>query len=637
MFSYNNVCCLNTEQTNQKQIYSQRSDKMILLPDMPFDINGEIHMLSLQGPYTLDGKLIVSFEITEEPEYAYSYNGSVCLSGCVRAAQRTVKIMNEDSFAISIPYEYLANQVRDTVLQFWDENEVVGNVIRVGESPRYSWDIDRYYDESTYLRDLETYCINIRQSATYNYSYIEMCRNRLREQRRMPRGESEFGTRLGFLDENSLRCYDDDIGSRVLDRYWTISFDMSTPNANRTLYAPQLKKYIHQYNYKPEYIKHYMPDEDESTLLLGAEIEVDCGGESEEHAKNVLEIICGVDPENTKEALEDKMYCTHDGSLRNGIEFDTMPCTLEYHKNEMNYKEMFKYLDKHGYKAHDTDTCGLHVHANRSYLGKSELMQQLTISKILYILEKFNDEICVIARRNNRYSQFMGKGKDEKSVVELYGKYKSGINNKYVALNLQHDETIEFRCFKSTLKYETFILTLEFVKNIIDYAKSINIEEIEVIKWSDLMNTFSDELKEYYNTRLKKENKKEEKNSNSGSINHGTCTVRFAGGSMASNVYIDEAGYYDNYNVYNTCNAIRQLSNALSSSCIADCASAISAFTTELSRCREDTVESLKKEIESLKKKIRNCTNYMERTQLNSKLSEKQKELKKLKRNNRAI
>ena len=58
--------------------------------------------------------------------------------------------------------------------------------------------------------------------------------------------------------------------------------------------------------------------------------------------------------------------------------------------------------------------------------------------------------------------------------------------------------------FKSTLKYETFILTLEFVKDIIDYAKSVDIEEIELAKWSDLMNCFSTELRKYYEFRYQK-------------------------------------------------------------------------------------------------------------------------------------
>lgn len=262
------------------------------------------------------------------------------------------------------------------------------------------------------------------------------------------------------------------------------------------------KNYIHQFNYVPKYIKHFMPGESEdTTLLLGAEIEV--GGNnniSSDNDKNstvkkCIQIMNGSDSDE-----ENLIYSTHDSTVQ--IEFDTMPCSLEFHKNKMNYREMFEYLDKEGYKGHDCETAGLHIHANRSYLGKSRISQELVISKILYILEKFNDEICVIARRDNDYSEFAGEKQNEDSIVELYGKYKD--KGKRAALNLQHKDTIEFRMFKSTLKYETFILTLEFVKDIIDYAKSVDIEEIELAKWFDLMNCFSSELRKYYEFRYQK-------------------------------------------------------------------------------------------------------------------------------------
>lgn len=262
------------------------------------------------------------------------------------------------------------------------------------------------------------------------------------------------------------------------------------------------KTYIHKFNYIPKYIKHFMPGESEdTTLLLGAEIEV--GGNnniSSDNDKNstvkkCIQIMNGSDSDE-----ENLIYSTHDSTVQ--IEFDTMPCSLEFHKNKMNYREMFEYLDKEGYKGHDCKTAGLHIHANRNYLGKSRISQELVISKILYILEKFNDEICVIARRDNEYSEFVGSKKEEDSLVELYGKYKD--HGKRAALNLQHKDTIEFRMFRSTLKYETFMLTLEFVKDIIDFAKSASIEEIELIKWSDLMNCFSPELCEYYEFRYQK-------------------------------------------------------------------------------------------------------------------------------------
>lgn len=262
------------------------------------------------------------------------------------------------------------------------------------------------------------------------------------------------------------------------------------------------KTYIHQFNYVPKYIKHFMPGESEyTTLLLGAEIEV--GGNNNipsDNNKNSIVKKCIQIMNGSDSDVEDLIYSTHDSTVQ--IEFDTMPCSLEFHKNKMNYREMFEYLDKEGYKGHDCKTAGLHIHANRSYLGKSRISQELVISKILYILEKFNDEICVIARRDNEYSEFVGSKKEENSLVELYGKYKD--HGKRAALNLQHKDTIEFRMFKSTLKYETFILTLEFVKDIIDYAKSVDIEEIELAKWSDLMNCFSTELREYYEFRYQK-------------------------------------------------------------------------------------------------------------------------------------
>lgn len=270
----------------------------------------------------------------------------------------------------------------------------------------------------------------------------------------------------------------------------------------RSFVSNRSKTYIHQFNYVPKYIKHFMPGESEdTTLLLGAEIEV--GGNnniSSDNDKNstvkkCIQIMNGSDSDE-----ENLIYSTHDSTVQ--IEFDTMPCSLEFHKNKMNYREMFEYLDKEGYKGHDCETAGLHIHANRSYLGKSRISQELVISKILYILEKFNDEICVIARRDNDYSEFAGEKQNEDSIVELYGKYKD--KGKRAALNLQHKDTIEFRMFKSTLKYETFILTLEFVKDIIDYSKSVDIEEIELAKWSDLMNCFSSELRKYYEFRYQK-------------------------------------------------------------------------------------------------------------------------------------
>lgn len=563
---------------------------MLLLPDIRIGRN----ILSIQYPYTFNGDIITDIEINETLNMSMSYNPT--------STYPIIYIKTENHFNYSIDSNELCNFFNYEMTRFISR---YGSFARVEGSYRYiniNWD---RYSFSDYIKDIKEQCYNINicsdiyigERTNYtNSRYINALKESLIRQNRFE----------SFINSN--------ISVSGTGRFYT---EYLRPENSE---KPK-NKYIHDYNYKPEYIYHYMPDENkDTTALFGCEIEVDCGGKSEEHAKEVLKIICGTALDDEDKVLEDKMYCTHDGSLEAGIEFDTMPCSLEYHKNEMKYREMFEYLDKNGYKAHDTTTCGLHIHVDRKYLGKSELVQQLTISKILYILEKFNDEICVIARRNNDYCKFVGKGEINKSLNKLYNKYYD--TGKKVALNLQHKDSIEFRCFKGTLKYETFILTIEFVKNIVDYAKLINIEQIELIKWEDLMNTFSDELKEYYNERFEKEkNKKEENKSEKSNI----ARVEFINGhGIRSTITIDEM-----------CDAWNTLVTTTTTN-TTDLLGSLSSINCEIRESQELTTEKkLNKEIKSLKKKIKNSDNYLEKKNLQQELNEAQKELKKVKRKNK--
>lgn len=248
-------------------------------------------------------------------------------------------------------------------------------------------------------------------------------------------------------------------------------------------------KYIHPHNYKPEFIKH---TNSPSSLLLGVEIEV-AGNKNEPNRNEVVKKCIQIINESNSDE-ENLIYSTYDATVQ--IELDTMPCSLEVHKT-LNYKEMFKFLVNCGYRGHDCKNAGMHIHVDREYLGDTRFKQQLVISKIIYILEKFKDDVCVIARKDSSYSQFIGKQGD--TPFELYQSYKNF--GKRAALNLQHDETIEFRCFRSTLKYETFILTLEFIQNIVDFAKAINIEGIESVTWQDLMVKMPKSVQDYYANR----------------------------------------------------------------------------------------------------------------------------------------
>lgn len=596
---------------------------MILLPDIELMINGQRHLLSIQEPFTLDGYLITDININEI-EFS-----------CDTYPRGSIAIKNEDNYYIEIYVDEISSHFNRKMSNF---------IARYGHNAHVEGrrDVDNWnnYNFNTYIREIQIQCDRIRDARHYSFDYSNS--NYLNHLRNELGIQGRYRIRYDYFYDNPFAYSVNDIND-AMRRLANLNTWSNPTNGFLNI---NNYKYIHKHNYKPEYVPHYMSDEDkDTTLLLGCEIEV-AGNEKEPNRENVvkkcIQIINGSEDDS-----EDLIYSTSDSTVQ--IELDTMPCSLEFHKNKMNYKEMFKYLDELGYKGHDCDKAGLHIHACRSYLGKSELIQQLTISKILYIIEKFNDEICVIARRNNDYCKFVGKEEVNQSLDKLYGKYKD--NGKKVALNLQHKDTIEFRMFKSTLKYETFILTLEFVKDIIDFAKSINIEEIELIKWSDLMDVFSDELKEYYNERLEKENKKKE-NNNEEKKESFTCAYTLNNSSLLSN----------NGDIILTLDSIPSLSleydsiepmmanqmRSLIDSSIEGTLSANISIDRDTSnrtlydlfygeinnrvQSNKSKEEKLKDKIKSLKKQIKNNNNFMEKKNLKKELNEAQKELKKEKK-----
>lgn len=455
---------------------------MSYLPIIRFKNRWQTFDLNLHYPYSVNGKII---------KYTHlGYRGDACY------------IVDNECNTYYLPHDYAeiindALKLHSNIYHECDTDSCRRQIITKLENinrREYGWNDFELFNSvlAEQSRNGNYYHDRILYDTTCNKAYVYNCNETM-----------ICAIRLCHLEPSDTQR-----GRRSEVIPISFSFNNSERNIGfiNNIISNKTKTYIHQFNYVPKYIKHFMPGESEdTTLLLGAEIEV--GGNnniSSDNDKNstvkkCIQIMNGSDSDE-----ENLIYSTHDSTVQ--IEFDTMPCSLEFHKNKMNYREMFEYLDKEGYKGHDCKTAGLHIHANRNYLGKSRISQELVISKILYILEKFNDEICVIARRDNEYSEFVGSKKEENSLVELYGKYKD--HGKRAALNLQHKDTIEFRMFKSTLKYETFILTLEFVKDIIDYAKSASIEEIELIKWADLMKLFSPALRNYYTERYNKQYKK---------------------------------------------------------------------------------------------------------------------------------
>ena len=224
---------------------------------------------------------------------------------------------------------------------------------------------------------------------------------------------------------------------------------------------------IHDYYYKPEPIFY-----GDGKRFYGIELEIDEGGELESSAQGLLDI-ANSDCE--------KIYCKHDGSLDAGFEIVSHPMTLDYHINEMPWEKVMQRAIRSGYLSHQAVTCGWHCHISRSGLGDTYEEQECAIAKILYFYEKFWDEILRFSRRTpgqaERWARRYGGGVDTPKKTLEHA--KSSNFGRYMAVNLENANTVEMRIFRGTLKYSTFIATLQFVDEICDVAVSMSDEMLQ--------------------------------------------------------------------------------------------------------------------------------------------------------------
>lgn len=252
-------------------------------------------------------------------------------------------------------------------------------------------------------------------------------------------------------------------------------------------YENRDSQYIHDYYYKPE-PEFYGKD---SSLYMGIELEIDGAGENGENAKKLLNI-------------EDRIYCKHDGSLENGFEIVSQPCTYDFHADFMSWQELLEKALEMGYTSHNAGTCGLHIHISRAGLGDTLEKQEETLAKILYFVEKHWSNMLIFSRRTeaqlNQWASRYGI-EDTDEPASLLDKAKKSYA-RYKAINLLNAHTVEFRLFRGTLKHNTFMATLQLVYSICNYCKHTPESQLITASWQDFaLNTGFPELEQYLKER----------------------------------------------------------------------------------------------------------------------------------------
>jgi hypothetical protein len=188
-----------------------------------------------------------------------------------------------------------------------------------------------------------------------------------------------------------------------------------------------------------------------------------------------MEASCG-NQQDTAEALkdpeEDNWYLERDGSLNNGIEVIAHARTFEsWQAFWPTYKE--KVLDvaiASGCKAHDTGTCGIHIHTSLDAWEGNQLMR---LFSLLYNRKNYKNILTITQRKEEKLRRWASLD------VEDIGKYKYRIEDKvnpfierYAALNITQN-TLEVRIFNSNLRIERVKKNMEFVYALYCYTAKV--------------------------------------------------------------------------------------------------------------------------------------------------------------------
>lgn len=172
------------------------------------------------------------------------------------------------------------------------------------------------------------------------------------------------------------------------------------------------------------------------------------------------------------------VHFEHDGSLNDcGVECITQPCTLKFHQQRMRWKELCDKIVSQGYKSHDSENCGLHVHMSRNGLTPIQIV------KMDVFINRGIDFWSQIGRRREIYSGTYNVNKVAKKSKGFQGTWHDGSyghcsDDRYVPVNTTNPETVEVRIFKGTLCSETILGTLEILDALPKFLDTVPICEI---------------------------------------------------------------------------------------------------------------------------------------------------------------
>lgn len=254
----------------------------------------------------------------------------------------------------------------------------------------------------------------------------------------------------GWFHEDDGRCNDDD--------EWRCDY-----HADRWDETHGNQSGVMEYHDFPKerYTPHRVDGKDkEERMLFGVELECDDG-----------KFDCN-DFTWWTEDRDNLVHFEHDGSLSDeGVECVTMPCSLRYHQSKMDWAGLCSAFTDSGFRSHNTDCCGLHVHINRDSLTPIQII------KMDVFFNRGQEFWSQVGRRRNIYG---GSYNTAKKADKCKGKYDQfhEHSDRYQVVNTCNEHTVEIRFCRGTLNPETIVGTIEMFHAVPKFLDTVPIAHI---------------------------------------------------------------------------------------------------------------------------------------------------------------
>jgi hypothetical protein len=221
-----------------------------------------------------------------------------------------------------------------------------------------------------------------------------------------------------------------------------------------------------------------------TSLYMGFELETELtrptvvrGSSLVPGAEHVLKTV-------NKRNNEEVLYLKDDGSISHGFEIVSHPMTLGFAMNHFDWSGI-EGLKGLGYDAWKASSCGLHIHLSRDAFADYGHMMRFFL-----LILKNRQQLVQFAGRESTYAKFdmdaffnayhdYDSGKTVRgSTLASHAKQYSTNNDRYTAINLQNNNTIELRFFRPSLLSSTVKACLQLCDAAFNYTSEITLPQI---------------------------------------------------------------------------------------------------------------------------------------------------------------